>query len=162
MLHSNANKQIGFTLIESLIVLAIVGILLAIGIPSLIAAQNRAKLNQATEMVVAGLQESQREAIRQNKSCTLTLEKDSHKIDGQQGCLLSGDINLPDAIDLDYTGAVGTIQYGFRGNTTTNKTIFLRIKDNHQNARCFTVSAPLGIIRIGSYQASDNSCHKLS
>jgi prepilin-type N-terminal cleavage/methylation domain-containing protein len=162
MLHSNVNRQLGFTLLESLIVLAIVGILLAIGIPSLIAVQNRAKLNQATEMVVAGLQESQREAIRQNQSCTLTLAKDSHKIDGQQGCLRSGDINLPDAITLDYTGAVGIIQYGFQGNTTTNKTIFLRTKDNNQNARCFTISAPLGIIRMGSYQSSDHSCHKLS
>jgi prepilin-type N-terminal cleavage/methylation domain-containing protein len=161
MLRFNVSKQLGFTLIESLIVLAIAGILLAIGIPSLIAAQNRAKLNQATEMVVASLQQSQREAIRRNQSCTLTLDKGSHKIDGQQGCLRSGDINLPDAIDLDYTGGSGTIQYGIRGNTTTNKTIFLMTKDNHQNARCLTVSAPLGIIRLGSYDASDGSCRKL-
>jgi hypothetical protein len=34
-------------------------------------------------------------------------------------------------------------------------------KDNHQNARCLTVSAPLGIIRLGSYDASDGSCRKL-
>ena len=53
MLRSNVSRDRGFTLIELLVVLAIVGILLAMAIPSLIAAQNRAKLAQSTDMVVA-------------------------------------------------------------------------------------------------------------
>jgi prepilin-type N-terminal cleavage/methylation domain-containing protein len=162
MLHSNASKGIGFTLLESLIAVSIVGILVAMGIPSLIAAQNRAKLAQATDMVVASLQESQREAIRRNQSCTLTLDKVGRKITGQQGCLSSGDRNLPDAINLDYTGASGDIQYGIRGNTTTNKSIILAIGNSPSNARCLTVSAPLGIIRLGSYDLSSNTCRKLN
>jgi prepilin-type N-terminal cleavage/methylation domain-containing protein len=161
MLHSNASKQIGFTLIESLIVLSIAGILIAMAIPSFIAAQNRAKLAQATDLVVASLQQAQREAIRRNQSCTLTLDKIDRKILGQQGCLLSGDRNLPDAIDLDYTGASGDIQYGIRGNTTTNKSVILAIRDNPNNTRCLTVSAPLGIIRLGSYDLNSNTCRKL-
>jgi prepilin-type N-terminal cleavage/methylation domain-containing protein len=155
-------EQTGFTLVESLIVLAIIGILAGMGIPSFIAAQNRAQLNQATEMVVASLQQSQREAMRRNQSCSVTLDKNANKILGQQGCLLSGTVNLPDAIDLDYTGASGDIQYGIRGNTTTNKSIFLKVKDNRTNGRCLTVSAPLGIIRLGTYEASSGSCRKFS
>lgn len=161
MLHSNVSKQLGFTLVESLIVVAIIGILVAMAIPSFIAAQNRARLNQAMEMVVASLQQSQREAVRRNQSCSVTLDKNADKIAGQQGCLLSGDVILPEAIDLDYTGASGDIQYGIRGNTTTNKSIFLRVKDNLTNGRCLTVSAPLGIIRLGTYDASSGSCRKL-
>ena len=161
MLHSNVNKVCGFTLIESLIVVSIVGILSAIAIPSFIAAQNRAKLNQATDMVVASLQQSQRAAIRHNQSCTLTLNKIDRKIAGEQGCLLSGDVNLPDPIDLNYTGTSDSIQYGIRGNTTTNKSVILGIKDSPGDLRCLTVSAPLGIIRLGRYHSDTKICDKL-
>ena len=163
MLHCNVSRDrlSGFTLIESLIVVSIVSILISIAIPSLLAAQNRAKLRQAQEMVVASLQESQREATRRNQSCTLTFDKANNKIQGQGGCLLSGDRNLPSGISLDYTGTASGIQYGIRGNTTTNKAIILAIKDNPNNARCLTVSAPLGIIRLGRYDRSKDSCEKL-
>ena len=162
MLHSNVSNQHGFTLLESLIVLAIVAILAAMAIPSLLAAQNRAKLSQSTDMVVASLQESQREAIRRNKSCIVTLDKVDNKILGDGGCLLTGDRNLPDAIDLDYTGTNGDLRYGMRGNTTTNKSIFLKVKDSPAVSRCLTVSAPLGIIRLGTYHAGTNTCRKIS
>jgi prepilin-type N-terminal cleavage/methylation domain-containing protein len=162
MSHSNVSREWGFTLLESLIVLAIVGILLAIGTPSLIAAKNRAQLSQATDLVVASLQEAQREAMRRNQACTLTLDKLDNKIEGEQGCLLSGNRNLPEAIDLDYTGASGEIRYGIRGNTTTNKSVILAVKDNRLNTRCLTVSAPLGLIRLGSYDANTRTCRKLN
>jgi prepilin-type N-terminal cleavage/methylation domain-containing protein len=161
MLHSNASKDLGFTLAESLIVLAIVGIAVAMAIPSSIAAINRAKLAQSTDLVVASLQEAQIEAIRRNQNCTLTLDKVARKISGQQGCLLSGDRILPDPIELDYTGASGEIQYGIRGNTTTNKSVILKVRGNSNNARCLTVSAPLGIIRLGSYDSRSRSCERL-
>jgi prepilin-type N-terminal cleavage/methylation domain-containing protein len=163
MLLSNVNRDrlSGFTLIESLIVVSIVGILISIAIPSLLAAQNSAKLRQAQEMVVTSLQESQRESTRRNQSCTLTFDKSNNKILGQGGCLLSGDRNLPSGVTLNYTGTATGIQYGIRGNTTTNKAIILGIKDDPNPTRCLTVSAPLGIIRLGSYDNLTNSCEKL-
>lgn len=160
MLHSNVSKDLGFTLTESLVVVAIVGILAAMGIPSLIAAHNRAQLAQATDLVVASLQQVQQEAIRRNQSCTLTLDKIDRKITGSSGCLSTGDRILPEQIALDYTGA-GNIQYGIRGNTTANKSIVLAIIDNPNSNRCLTVSAPLGIIRLGTYDVINQTCRKL-
>jgi type II secretory pathway pseudopilin PulG len=161
MLHSNANKSLGFTLAESLIIVAIVGILVAIGMPSLKAAIDRAKLAQATDMVVGSLQQAQREAMRRDRGCMLTLDKIGRKIVGDRGCLLDGDRYLPDSIEIDYTGAIGEIPYGIRGNTTTNKTVVLSVRDNDRDARCLTISAPLGIIRLGSYNTISHSCGKL-
>ncbi len=162
MLHSNASKDRGFTLLESAIVLAIVGILLALGIPSLIAAQNRAKLAQSLDLVVASLQESQREAIRRNKTCNLVFDKANRKIVGDDGCLLSGDRMLPAPIEIDYTGTDNYIRYGIRGNTTSNKSVIVRVKDQPTNSKCLTVSAPLGIIRQGTFDPLANTCGKLS
>lgn len=164
MLRFNVSRDrmFGFTLIESLIVVSIAGILLAMAIPSLLAAQNRAKLAQAQDLVVASLQESQRESTRRNQSCTVTFDKSNNKILGDAGCLLSGDRILPSGISLNYTGTAAGIQYGVRGNTTTNKAILLGIKDDLNPTRCLTISAPLGIIRLGSYDRLTNSCGKLN
>ena len=113
-------------------------------------------------LIVLDDESKQIEAIRRNKSCTLTLDKAAGKIVGQQGCLLSGDRMLPENIALDYTGAAGEIKYGIRGNTTTNKSILLKVKDNLTYVRCLTISAPLVIIRLGSYNPVTNSCERLT
>jgi prepilin-type N-terminal cleavage/methylation domain-containing protein len=162
MLHLGVSKVRGFTLAELLIIVAIVGILVAIAFPSFKAAIDRANLTRATEMVVGSLQQAQREAMRRDRNCTSILDKVGRKIVGDRGCLLDGDRSLPAAIDLDYTGATGEIQYGIRGNTTTNKTVILSVRDSPQNKRCLTVSAPLGIIRLGSYDETDRTCRKLN
>jgi prepilin-type N-terminal cleavage/methylation domain-containing protein len=160
MLHSNASNDRGFTLIESLVVVSISGILLSLAIPSFLAAQNRAKLSQSTDIVMGSLQEAQREAMRRNQSCKLTFDKTNNKILGEAGCLLSGDRSLPEPVSLNYTGTAQSIEYGIRGNTTTNKAIILAIKDTP--AHCLTVSAPLGLIRLGRYDFSKDSCERLN
>jgi prepilin-type N-terminal cleavage/methylation domain-containing protein len=161
MRHFNVSKDLGFTLAESLIVVAIVGILVALATPSLRAAIDRANLVRATDLVFGSLQQAQREAMRQDRGCTLTLDKIGRKIVGERGCLLSGDRYLPESIEIDYTGVTGDIQYGIRGNTTANKTVMLSVRDSRQNTRCLTISAPLGIIRLGSYDTIARTCRKL-
>src|SRR4028119_2257734 len=111
-LHSPNNTQ-GFTLIEAMIVLVIVGILVAIAAPSFLAMNNKAKLNHAVNTVRGAMLEAQREAMRKSKNCTVTLDATSNKITSSDGCLVTGDRTLPQGITMAYNGS-DTINYGMR------------------------------------------------
>jgi prepilin-type N-terminal cleavage/methylation domain-containing protein len=146
----------GFTLIETLVVLAIIGILSALAIPSFIAIYQKTQLTQSVDLVAGSLREAQFTAMRRRQNCDLTIDKRTQSIGTNQSCLATGDRVLPNSISLDYTGTTNKIQYGIRGNTTTNKSIMLGIKDVHKTPqKCITISAPLGIIRVGDYDAED-------
>lgn len=58
-------NQQGFTLLEGLIVMIMIGVLSAIAAPSWLGFINRQRLNKANDAVLAALQEAQREAKRQ-------------------------------------------------------------------------------------------------
>lgn len=57
-----SRKQNGFTLIELMVVVAIVGVLSAVGLPQLLKAQDRAKISVA-----------QQEAVNYAKECSISL-----------------------------------------------------------------------------------------
>jgi len=71
VLRNKRNK--GFSLIETLIIVVIVGILAAIAIPSFVGSFDRVQLNQAVAEVRGILQEAQRQAIRNSQPCGVTL-----------------------------------------------------------------------------------------
>lgn len=150
----------GFTLLETLSVVSIVGILAAIGIPSLAAMHNRQKLNNAVEIVVASLREAQQRAIEGHHSCLVTLDAKQSKIlgNGAQSCLVTGDRDLPSDISLTFNGNDDTIAYGLKGNTIDNRTILLNIRNSKAPAQCVVVSAPIGILRQGIYDPDRQLC----
>ena len=143
----------GFTLIETVLIVAIIGIIAAFAAPSFLAMNNKAKLNDAVNTVKGALQEAQTEAIRKSKNCTLTLNTLANNITSNNGCLLTGDRTLPQGVTMAYNGS-NTINYGMRGNTTTNKTIRLSLSDGSGQTKCLAVSLPLGIIRTGIYDTN--------
>jgi type II secretory pathway pseudopilin PulG len=91
-------RHSGFTLIEKIIIVAVMGILGAVAAPNLSKLLDRVKLDQATQEVRSALDETQREAIRGNKSCVVTLNLVESKVTGT--CLQSGNRDLPQKISL--------------------------------------------------------------
>ncbi len=137
--------------------MVIVGILAAIATPSFLAMNNRAKLNDALNTVKGAMQEAQRQAMRNSKSCTITLDVTNNKITSNNGCLVTGDRTLPQGVNLAFNNS-STINYGMRGNTTTNKTIRLSLADGSGETKCLAISMPLGVIRTGIYDGT--ACKK--
>ena len=66
-------KQNGFTLIELMVVVAIVGVLSAVGLPQLLKAQDRAKVSVARQ-----------EAVNYAKECSISLLTGAEAPDGSQ------------------------------------------------------------------------------
>ena len=72
-LHSQ--QDAGFSLIEVLTVVVMIGVLSAIATPSWFAFVNRQKVNKANDAVLAALQEAQREAKNKKLSYTVSFQK---------------------------------------------------------------------------------------
>jgi Tfp pilus assembly protein FimT len=102
----------GFTLIEVLIIIMVMGVLAAIAAPSFAGLFDSIKVNQTVTELRSTLQETQRQAIRANTTCetqvtnTENAEKGKGKGNGnktrkiQGNCLASGDQTLPDGVDM--------------------------------------------------------------
>ncbi len=148
------NSQ-GFTLIELVIILFIVGILSAISVPSFLGLLNRAKVNNAVAQVQGALQEAHREAVRKSKSCTVTLTTTTVTGD----CLVTGARILPQGVVMA-TNVVGNIKFGIRGNTnfTTDpkeadygNIILYQPNSPTSRRKCVAISNGIGILRSGTY-----------
>jgi prepilin-type N-terminal cleavage/methylation domain-containing protein len=178
MLLFNAPNNKGFTLIETLIIVIIIGILSAIAAPSYLGMLNRNKVNDALVKVRGALQEAQREAIRKSKTCTVTLNTTNNKVTSP--CLVTGERDLCIRRDNSTGTCLETVSIrtstsefnlDLKGTTfntstppaplTTPVTIVLSLSSNPSFQRCLVMSVPLGLTRSGTYSGSgtnESSC----
>lgn len=147
----------GFTLLEITIVVVLAGIIGAIAAPSFLSAYNRTKLDNALNDIRGALQEAQREAMRQGKSCSVIINGTTGTIRGS--CLITGNRKVDSTISIT-PSTVTTIPFSFRGNTTSGTDFILSYADNpnSQEKRCLSISSGLGILRTGVYDNSTSTC----
>lgn len=176
MLLLGVRNSNGFTLIETLVIVSIVGILSAIAAPSFLALLDRAKLNSAVAEVRGALQEAQREAIRKSKPCTVTLNIAERKVTSP--CLVTGDRTLPERVAMvtnisakiipgnPITGPIqltfgiwGTAEFTVTSSVTppdtptdpSGKIVLYISNTSTSEKKCVAISNTLGLTRAGTY-----------
>ncbi len=172
--QTKKNKiEAGFTLVETLIVTVIAGILSAIAIVNLQGQLRDQRVNQAAEQIQGNLEEARQIAGQRSRTCPVTIEED--RISTTVGvCLVSGDQEIPDDIriltNLEHPDlATATVEFNFRGTSTARHNgsqpdaiiVVTRRSDDFGLARCIRVPTSIAPIEIGLYQGSltnlDNS-----
>lgn len=145
----------GFTLIELVVVLVIIGIIAGLATPSLIGFFRRNQVNAAMSELLGAIRETQRQAMRQGKVCRLDLDTNTNILTANPpNCLLTTRA-IDDDIDIrtNLPGANPNISFSHKGNTTRMGTIVLS-SDLTTHQRCFVISLGLGIMRTGYYSGS--------
>lgn len=161
------NKNEGFTLIETLIIVVIIGILSAIAAPSFLGILNRNKVSSTLSEVRGAFQEAQRESMRKGMACTVKLNKTTNTVSSTPSkCLVTGTRTLDSSVGMETKDTpIQSIQFSHRGTIILNDgtTLVFFNKDNYSNKKCLVISSPLGIMRDGIYtgQIPSDSAHPI-
>jgi prepilin-type N-terminal cleavage/methylation domain-containing protein len=153
MLYRNSDR--GFSLIEMLVVVILVGIVTAISVPSFLGLLSRYQVDKALSLLEGSIKETQRQAIRQGKLCRININTTTKKITGNPtDCLLeTRQINNDLNIRTNLSGATPNISFSHKGSTTRSGTIV--VSSNYTDRqKCFVISLGIGITRTGNYTGS--------
>ncbi|MEM7758913.1 MAG: GspH/FimT family protein [Cyanobacteria bacterium P01_A01_bin.40] len=152
MLETRKISDRGFTLIELIIVLIILGIVAAISVPNFFALLSRYQVNNALEQLLGGIRETQQQAMHQGILCTVNIDINTKRLTGSpNGCLLNErNIDNDITIRTNIPGANPNITFSPKGNTTRMGTIVLS-SNSTDLQKYFVISLGLGIMRTGDY-----------
>jgi len=154
----------GFTLMELMLVVAIIGIMAAVSLPIILNMIPDMRLRAATRDIVSCLQEARLRAIKENDTVVIVFDLPNNRYtafvdngsgggtggnrarDGSEPIVVQG--NLPVGVDLYYLkfGSNTFVGYNSRGlpATTVGR---LRLKNAYSNYRQIIIN-PVGNIRV--------------
>ena len=153
---SSRNRPNGFSLVECLVVVALLGILVTLAIPSSSAVQRRLELDSGLRRLRLGLDRGRMAAQRDRQPCALHLSATGWQpplagdLPACRGGITSlvelgaGDLelrsNLPDAVRFSSNGLV------------LDGGLVVLSHPSHGQALCLVIGLPLGISRSGVYR----------
>jgi prepilin-type N-terminal cleavage/methylation domain-containing protein len=161
MLPSNVrNNNQGFTLIESLVIIVIIGVLAAIAAPSFLSWLSKKKVENAIVRVEGALKEAQRQSIKRSKTCVVTIPTGVNQ-QITSTCLGSSDWIIHE-VNISRPVSLATLTFDFKGRVRTPGnagTIVLSFPNSSVQQKCLEISVGIGLMRAGNYDGSN--CNSL-
>ena len=162
LLYNARRSNSGFTLIEMLATIVIIGVIAAIAAPNFLGLLNRNRVNEAARQIEGALKEAQRQAIRRGRQCSISINPGSKIISNPappangapaNGCLLSNR-NLNNLIQLNTNTT--TITFSGKGNITATPrpVLIVSIPNGTNLQRCVVLDSLLGSQRSGEYSGT--------
>ncbi len=154
-LLSSRKKTTGFTIAEITVILVIIGVFAAIATPSFLSWYQSKQLDDGLARLESALRESQHEAIRRSKNCTVNIPKGiDQTISGT--CLITGKRPLKN-IEIWHSRKDKNpwqVKFDFKGRNQDldqNGTIALSVPESNVSPKCLVISNGIGLMRIGDY-----------
>ncbi|MEK6193897.1 MAG: GspH/FimT family protein [Deltaproteobacteria bacterium] len=135
-------KNRGFTLMELMIVIAIIAIMSSIAIPNFIGWLPERRLDAGAQDILQGLQKSRSKAIMTNRNVIVTFDAGNNSFiafvdedasnDQSAGDLTIANRNMPAGVDLgvpDFVDLGNTVTFDNRGLPSTSGTV--RLQNNN-------------------------------
>ncbi|MCI5113635.1 MAG: prepilin-type N-terminal cleavage/methylation domain-containing protein [Candidatus Electrothrix sp. AW1] len=162
MINKNTSNSNGFSFVELMVVIALIGLLSAIGLPSLLRNLPEKRLKNAARSLYADLQKAKLLAVKENKNVTVTFDtatKQYSFID-DDGNTVAPTVSLADSGAVQYgCNATSTNSTGIGNITFTNLGMAnaedIYLQDDNVQEVCYAVTVSmLGSVKILRYNGS--------
>ncbi|MDD2919236.1 GspH/FimT family pseudopilin [Rhodoferax sp.] len=157
-----SRPQNGFTMIELVVAMAVLGILMAIAMPSFVETMGNSRIRSVAESVTSGLQFARSEAVRRNEKIRFSLDSSTGnwtvRRSADNTCVFDGDVLQTRATTSSSTAVVVTTFSDVPATAATTAQVYVYGPNGSQAQDCMDAVEQFVALRIDSSSlAADDS-----